>query len=117
VSGRGDRVARPPVPPEWDLRFANKKAAEQWNKLCDVAAGNCAEMHARLTTDPRRRVNPDRHHRLKGELGSKPHAGKALEQWQYEVTGAGRVWFLIDDAKHRVWLVEVTLGHPSKTDK
>ncbi len=74
-------------------------------------------MHARLTKDPRHRVNPDRHHRLKGELGSKSHDGKELEQWQYEVTGAGRVWFLINDVNHRVLLTEVSLGHPSKTDR
>jgi hypothetical protein len=74
-------------------------------------------MHVRLTADPRRRINPDRHHRLRGELASKLHDGKSLEQWQYEITGAGRVWFLIDDDKHRVWFVEVALGHPSKTDK
>ena len=117
MSGRGDRVARPPVGSEWDLRFANKKAAEHWTKLCNFAAGNCAEMHSRLTADPRRRVNPDRHHQLKGALASKGHDGKILEQWQYEITGAGRVWFLIDDAKRRVLLVEVALGHPSKTDK
>jgi hypothetical protein len=110
-------VPRPPVPPEWDLRFANKTAADNWEKLCNVAAGNRAEMHTRLTEDPRRRINPDRHHRLKGELASGRHDGKELEQWQYEVTGAGRAWFLIDDAKRRVLLTAVTLGHPSKTDR
>jgi hypothetical protein len=99
------------------LRFATKSASEHWARLCNIAAGNCAEMHARLTADPRHRVNPDRHHQLKGELKSKPHGGRELEQWQYEITGAGRVWFLIDDTKRRVWLTEITLGHPSKTDR
>jgi len=117
VTRRGARVPRPPVPPEWDLRFATKAAAENWEKLSNVAAGNCAEMHARLTRDPRDRINPDRHHRLKGELAVGRHDGKELEQWQYEVTGAGRVWFLIDDSRHRVLLTAVTLGHPSKTDR
>lgn len=117
MSKRGSRVPRPPVPPEWDLRFANKTAADNWEKLCNVAAGNCAEMHTRLTEDPRRRINPNRHHHLKGELSSGRHDGKELEQWQYEVTDAGRAWFLIDDAKRRVLLTAVTLGHPSKTDR
>jgi hypothetical protein len=40
-----------------------------------------------------------------------------LEQWQYEITGSGRVWFLIDDDQHRVYLTLVEAGHPSKTDK
>ena len=95
MSKRGSRVPRPPVPPEWDLRFADKTAAGNWEKLCNIAAGNCAE----------------------GELSSGRHDGKELEQWQYEVTGAGRAWFLIDDAKRRVLLTAVTLGHPSKTDR
>ena len=95
MSKRGSRVPRPPVPPEWGLRFADKTAAGNWEKLCNIAVGNCAE----------------------GELSSGRHDGKELEQWQYEVTGAGRAWFLIDDAKRRVLLTAVTLGHPSKTDR
>jgi hypothetical protein len=60
---------------------------------------------------------PRRHHRLKGSLGTAKHGGRELEQWQYEITGSGRVWFLIDDAERKVWLTLVESGHPSKTDK
>lgn len=117
MSGRGARVPAPATGQQWDLRYGNKKAADNWEKLCNVAAGNCATMHARLTADPRHAVNPSRHHRLRGGLATAKHAGRDLEQWQYEITGAGRVWFLIDDDNHKVILVLVEPGHPSKTAK
>jgi hypothetical protein len=42
--------------------------------------------------------------------------GRKLEQWQYEVTGAGRVWYCIDDANLRVLLVLASVGHPKETE-
>lgn len=69
MSGRGSRVPAPPTGDEWDLRFADKKAATNWERLCNTAASNCAAMHAQLRKDPRQAVNTRRHHRLLGELG------------------------------------------------
>lgn len=117
MSKRGARVPAPPTGDQWDLRFADKRAADNWEKLCNVASTNCAAMHAQLSADPRKALNPRRHHRLKGELATGTYDRDELEQWQYEITGAGRVWFLIDDKKHRVLLTLVEPGHPSKTDK
>lgn len=117
MSGRGSRVPAPAAGDQWDLRFADKKAAGNWDWLCNMATANCAAMHAQLTNDPRRAINPSRHHRLRGDLATGKHGGRDLEQWQYEITGSGRVWFLIDDAQHKVWLTVVESGHPSKTDK
>jgi hypothetical protein len=116
VSKRGGRVPAPPVGDEWDLRFAAKAAADAWDKLCNVAATNCARLHGELRADPRHAKNPSRHHQLKGELSTGNHGGRILEQWQYEVTGAGRVWFLIDDDNRRVLFTKVSLGHPSGTE-
>lgn len=39
-----------------------------------------------------------------------------LEQWQYEVTGAGRAWYCVDDKHHRVLLTLATTGHPKSTE-
>jgi hypothetical protein len=116
VSARGSRVPAPPTGDQWDLRFANKKAAGNWERLCNMATTNCAAMHAQLTNDPRQAINPSRHHRLRGDLATGKHGGRDLDG-QYELTGSGRVWFLIDDAQHKVWLTVVEPGHPSKTDK
>jgi hypothetical protein len=42
--------------------------------------------------------------------------GRVLEQWQYEVTGAGRLWYCIDDDRRTVWLTLAMVGHPKETD-
>jgi hypothetical protein len=39
-----------------------------------------------------------------------------LEQWQYEVTGGGRLWYCIDDRRHLVWLTDAMVGHPKVTE-
>jgi len=53
---------------------------------------------------------------LKGDLASVTHKGKVLPQWQYEVTGAGRIWYLVDEATRTLWLVAATSGHPKLTE-
>ncbi|MBZ6475016.1 hypothetical protein [Streptomyces griseocarneus] len=57
-----------------------------------------------------------RHHQLRGPLASAVRNGKALSQWQIEVTGAGRLWYLFDAEKRVCWLVKATTGHPRETD-
>ena len=39
-----------------------------------------------------------------------------LEQWQYEVTGAERIWFCPDDSIRVVFITKASTGHPSETD-
>jgi hypothetical protein len=53
---------------------------------------------------------------LRGSLGSRTVNGIELEQWQYEVTGAGRLWYCIDDGHRTVWLTDTTVGHPKPTE-
>ena len=45
-----------------------------------------------------------------------PVNGVEMEQWQYEVTGSGRIWYCIDDKKTTVWLTRVSMGHPKATE-
>ena len=33
-----------------------------------------------------------------------PRVPRQMEQWQYEVTGSGRIWYCIDGQKKTVWL-------------
>ena len=42
--------------------------------------------------------------------------GETMERWQYEVTGGGRIWYLIDDGRRTAWLVYADTGHPQATD-
>ncbi|WP_337313454.1 hypothetical protein [Candidatus Aeolococcus gillhamiae] len=49
-------------------------------------------------------------------MGSRLVNGTPMEQWQYEVTGAGRLWYCIDDAHRTVWLTDAVTGHPKVTE-
>ncbi|MFF1793521.1 hypothetical protein ACFVXQ_04675, partial [Kitasatospora sp. NPDC058263] len=59
---------------------------------------------------------PHRQHRLKGALGSGDFKGEQLERWQYEVTGGGRIWYLVDVAARTAWITYAGSGHPRATD-
>jgi hypothetical protein len=43
-------------------------------------------------------------------------ARRELEQWQIEVTSAGRVWYLLDDDTCTVWVMHAGPGHPKATE-
>ncbi|MFE4589896.1 hypothetical protein [Streptomyces laurentii] len=113
---RGDRAAPPAVGDEYDLRFATTEAANGWDQLSRHAAGNLRRAFDKIRSAPRATDDPARHHRLKGTLGSAPWKGQALERWQYEVTGGGRIWYLVDDAHRTVWITHAGTGHPKATD-
>jgi hypothetical protein len=113
---RGDRVAPPPRAAEWEVRYADSKAAHGWEELCRQAPGNTRDAFDLMRSNPR---PPEdlRHHRLRGSLATRKFGARELEQWQIEVTGSGRIWYLVDDDKRTVWLMTAKTGHPKATDK
>lgn len=111
---RKERVAPPPAAGGWDLRYATSDAVSGWERVCAAAPGNARTAWERITTDPRDRN--DRQHPLRGTLSTRLVNGDTLEQWQYEVTGAGRLWYCIDDPHRTVWLTHATTGHPKATE-
>jgi hypothetical protein len=113
---RGDRVAAPPVADEWDLRFGSNPAASGWEELCRTVAGNARRCFEDLRASPTPRPESGRQHRLKHEYKERSFGGKILPQWQYEVTGGGRVWYLVDDHKRIIWITYAGTGHPKATD-
>ncbi|MFF1874855.1 hypothetical protein [Kitasatospora herbaricolor] len=113
---RGDRAAPPPTGDEYDLRFANSEAAEGWEQLSRQAPGNLRRAFDRLRMSPRATDSPERHHRLKGKLGTARFKGQELERWQYEVTGGGRIWYVLDVGDRTVWITYAGTGHPKATD-
>ncbi|MFJ9628910.1 hypothetical protein ACIRU8_14540 [Streptomyces sp. NPDC101175] len=113
---RGDRAAPPPVDDEYDVRFANSEAADGWENLGHQAVGNLRRAFERIRATPRAADSPSRQHRLKGALGTGVFKGQGLERWQYEVTGGGRIWYLIDDARRTAWITYAGTGHPKATD-
>ncbi|MHB1536108.1 MAG: hypothetical protein ACYC1D_16155 [Acidimicrobiales bacterium] len=111
---RRERVAPPPTSEGWEFRYANNDAVSGWETLCAGAPGNTRTAWERITADPRQR--DDRQHPLKGDLATRVVNGESLPQWQYEVTGAGRLWYCIDDQRRLVWLTDAMPGHPKATE-
>lgn len=113
---RGDRVAAPPVDSEWDVRFGSNRAGSGWEEPCRTAANNTRRCFEDLRSAPTPRPETTRQHRLKGEYKDQSYGGRLLAQWQYEVTGGGRVWYLVDGDKHIVWITYAGAGHPKATE-
>ena len=110
---RGDRVAPPAEPGRWVLKFGTSEAGKGWEDLCRQAPGNTLRAWEAIRTEPQPFPQTDRHHRLKGKELSTVNG---LEQWQYEVTGGGRIWCLVDAATKTVWIRVAGTGHPKATD-
>ena len=53
---------------------------------------------------------------LRGDLAVRTIGGIELAQWQYEVTGGGRIWYCPDPTKKIVHLTHASCGHPKATD-
>lgn len=115
ASGRNDRVAPPAHPEGYVVRFLNNEAAKGWEDFVQAAPNPLWAAWQTLITTPQKPANKSRHHRLKGLLSTLELKGNVFEQWQYEVTAGGRIWFCVDEAKRTVWLKKVSLGHPNET--
>lgn len=113
---RGDRAAPPPAPGEWTLRFRDSQAADGWEQLCKQASRNTRRAWEELTTFPCPQRMTSRHQPLKGALATVQHRNTSHPQWQYEVTGAGRIWYFADADSQTVWLTVCETGHPKATD-
>jgi hypothetical protein len=97
------------------VRVIDKKAARGWIDLLVQAAKNLDRAWVAITADPRCRDDLSRQHRLKYDLGTIVVDGVEMEQWQYEVTGGGRIWYAIDDERRTIWITQAGTGHPKKT--
>lgn len=112
----GDRVAPPATGLAWEIRFGSNDAAKGWHELCQQAPGNTAQVWWELRDRPAPTAVSPRHHPLKGALAFATRDGARLSQWQIEVTGGGRIWYLLDSERHTVSIVFAGNGHPSRTD-
>lgn len=113
---RGDRVAPPADSDSWDVRFATNEAVKGWETLCQQAPANTLSawntMRNRLDNPP----PTPRRHPLKGSLATAVHGGATMDQWQIEVTGAGRIWYRVDSDRRVIWLKAASVGHPKATE-
>jgi hypothetical protein len=114
---RGERVTPPAKPGGWDLRYATSDAVKGWEQLCQAARSNTWEAWVILTERPTTPKSPERQHRLRGKaLATRKVNGKVLDQWQYEVTSGGRIWYCPDPDERVVWLTDAGPGHPKATE-
>ncbi|MGH3517397.1 MAG: hypothetical protein ACRDQ7_08275 [Haloechinothrix sp.] len=113
-----ERVAPPPSGSEWDVRYSTTEAVKGWEELGNAAPGRTNEAWATMRTNPGPGPGKPttRHHQLRGDLSTGTHAGRELPMWQIEVTSGARVWYLLDEGKHIVWLKHAGVGHPKSTD-
>jgi len=113
---RGERVAPPSGRANWEVRFLETDAARGWENLCQQSADNTLaawETMRRMPTPP---AFSPRHHRLRRELATGAVKGRILDHWQIEVTGAGRMWYLVDEENRTVWIDYAGPGHPKVTE-
>ena len=115
-SKRGDRVAPPGRPGGWEARFASNDAAKGWEELCQAARSNTWEAWVVLTERPTTPENPARQHLLKGVPSRRELGGKSFDQWQYEVTSGGRIWYCPDSERNIVWITYAGTRHPKSTE-
>ncbi|MBF6288131.1 hypothetical protein GV791_01880 [Nocardia cyriacigeorgica] len=111
---RGDEAPRPKP---WRVLLHSSQAARGWTELQRSALDALDRAWVDITGDPRSVANPHRQHRLKASLRSVKLGDRELEQWQYEVTAGGRIWYLIDDETRTLWITKAAVGHPGVTDK
>lgn len=116
-AGRGDRVAPPAPEGQWEVRYADAAAAKGWEGLAQQAEGNTYRAWVVMRTDPCPETETPRQHRLKGSLAHGSYRGQICEQWQIEVTGSGRVWYLADTARDTCWITYAGMAHPKATDR
>ncbi|MEY9946392.1 hypothetical protein [Kitasatospora sp. GAS1066B] len=109
-----DRGEELPRPRPWSVRAVDRQAHLGWQQLLKQVPENIDRAWVAVTGDPRQ--VDQRQHPLKGALGVVKVAGALPEQWQYEVTGGGRIWYAIDDEQRTLWITRAGSGHPKQTE-
>jgi hypothetical protein len=114
MARRGDAAERPRSSKDWALEFDTQAAAENWDRIAKTHGNVLSEAWDQLTHQPM--AKSERQHQLKADYSHRTFQGASLEQWQYEFSGSGRIWYCIDEAKRRLLLTLVEAGHPRGTD-
>lgn len=112
----GERAAPPPPVAGWDVRYGTNDAAKGWEELCRHAPRNMRRAWDEITSEPVPGPASSRHHQLRTPYSHRAFKGSALEQWQYEVTGGGRIWYLVDEPRRILWVWYAGVSHPKATE-
>ena len=127
MSKRGSRLTRPVATDEWELVAITTEAARGWAQMEASEPNALARAYDQLTQDPLH--HSSRQHRLKGNYATGTYQGRTFDRWQYEVSGAGRIWYFVDAPdplvarsgkrprpRKRVLVEMVSAGHPKGTE-
>lgn len=127
MTKRGARLTRPVPADEWELVAITTEAARGWAQLEATEPNALARAYDHLTNDPTQ--HSSRQHRMKGHYATGTYEGKTFERWQYEVSGASRIWYFVDapdpavhrhkkgpQLQKRVLVEMVSVGHPKGTE-
>lgn len=113
---RKQRVAPPAGTGQWEVRHATSEAIKGWEDLCRQAPANTRRAWEQMCNNPAPNPPSPRHHRLKGRLGTDEFEGRPYPQWQIEVTGGGRIWYLLDEERATAWIKLASIQHPGATE-
>jgi hypothetical protein len=101
----------------WRIRPVSRRAERQWRDVEAEQPGIIDDLRWRLHRDPLDRSRaPNKLYRLKGDLRHVSVGDKRLDQWQYKLSRAGRVWFAVDAEERTVWICRISLTHPKLTE-
>ena len=102
---------------QWTIRPASERSRKQWQEAVAAEPELMAAERERLQIRPLdRSANPRRTARLRAGLAIRLIGDKRLPQWQHEITAAGRIWYCPDKDTRTVWITQVDLRHPKRTD-
>ncbi len=115
---RRRRAAPPPKRSGgYEIWFANNDAEKGWEELFEARPVQLRAAWEALDEDPVPLLQNKRHHRLSHIYATAQVNEKKLEQWQYEVTAGGRIWYCVDREKKIVWITLASTKHPKMTDR
>ncbi len=115
-AGRKPYIDRPPGPRPPDaprpfpyrVRANNRSVERDWDSMARTHATNLRKCFDHLATNPTGRpIDTGRVTALGGRLAG---------LYEYEVAGAARVVYKVDEAEKIVIVVLATLGHPKMTE-
>jgi hypothetical protein len=102
---------------QWTVRFASAQALKEWEAVTAAEPELMERLLLRLKDRPLDRSdNPRRIGQLHGGLATRRVAGRALPQWQYEITSSGRLWYCPDKDDRVIWVTKARLDHPRETE-